>query len=174
MIGYIGTSVTTSLNHTHYRAIADLHNLQFTVAHELGFYVFATCLLVMDLNTETSTSNQYGVILSFLLQSPCPLPSVLCPNLYSTAPSFYFAPPAYDWLQTIFVVPYKLSARTYKKHVTWSLSTVMWRRCLRGRVFTASLSSNMRPTVPLVCFCGNVFNTPLPNNGCTSKNTQQN
>jgi hypothetical protein len=68
---------------------------------------------------------------------------LLCPSLYSTAPSFYFAPPAYDWLQTTFIVPYKPSARTYRKHIPWSLSTVVCRHCLHGNVFTESLPRNM-------------------------------
>jgi hypothetical protein len=70
MIGFIGTSVTSSLNHTYYSAIADLHTFQFTVAHALGFSVFTSHLLATDLNTETSTSNHYEVFLSFLVQSP--------------------------------------------------------------------------------------------------------
>jgi redox-regulated HSP33 family molecular chaperone len=49
MIGFIGTSVTTSLDHTYYSAIADLHNLQFTVTHALGFSVVTTRLLIAEL-----------------------------------------------------------------------------------------------------------------------------
>jgi hypothetical protein len=40
-------------------------------------------------------------------------------------------------------------------------------------VFTTSLLSNRRPIVPRVCFCGNVFNTPLPTNRCTCNNVPQ-
>jgi hypothetical protein len=57
MIGFIGISVTSSLNHIYYSAIADLHNLQFTVTHALEFAVFTSRLLATDLNIETSTSN---------------------------------------------------------------------------------------------------------------------
>jgi hypothetical protein len=70
MIGFVGTSVTSSLNHTYFSAIADLHNLQFTITHALGFSVFISRLLATDLNTETSTSNHYEVFLPFLVQSP--------------------------------------------------------------------------------------------------------
>jgi hypothetical protein len=70
MIGFISASVTRSLNHTYYSAIADLHNLQFTVAHALGLSVSTSCLLATDLNTETSTSNHYEVFLPFLVQLP--------------------------------------------------------------------------------------------------------
>jgi hypothetical protein len=38
-----------------YGAIADLHHLQYTVAHALGFFLFTSRLLAMDLNTETTT-----------------------------------------------------------------------------------------------------------------------
>jgi hypothetical protein len=70
MIGFIGTSVTLSLNYNQYSDIADLHNLQFNVAHALGFLVSASRLLTTDLNTETNTSNHYEVFLPFLFQSP--------------------------------------------------------------------------------------------------------
>jgi hypothetical protein len=51
MIGFIGTSVTSSRNHTYYSAIADLHNLQFTVGHALGFYV-STSRLLEQISTQ--------------------------------------------------------------------------------------------------------------------------
>jgi hypothetical protein len=70
MTGFISTSVTSSLNHTYYSAIADLPNLQFTVAHVLGFLVFIIRLLATDFNIETSTPNHYEVFLPFLVQSP--------------------------------------------------------------------------------------------------------
>jgi hypothetical protein len=70
MTGYISTSVTSSLNHTYYSATADLHNLQFTVAHALGFSAATSHLLATDFNTKTSTSNHYEVFLPFLDQSP--------------------------------------------------------------------------------------------------------
>jgi hypothetical protein len=72
MIGFYSTLVTISLNYNQYSAIADLHNLQFTVAHALGFSVSTSRLLATDLNTETSTSNHYEVSLPFLLQLLCP------------------------------------------------------------------------------------------------------
>jgi hypothetical protein len=70
MIGFIGTSVTISLNYKPYSAIADLHTFQFTVIHALGFSVSTNRLLATDLNTGIITSNHYEVFLSFLLQSP--------------------------------------------------------------------------------------------------------
>jgi hypothetical protein len=74
MIGFISTLVTISLNHTYYRqysAIDDLHTLQFTVAHALGFSVSTSRLLATDLNTEIITSNHHEVFLLFRLQSLC-------------------------------------------------------------------------------------------------------
>jgi hypothetical protein len=73
MIGSVSTSVTISLNYNQYRAIADLHTFQLTVAHALGFAVFIGRLLATDLNTETSISNHNEVFLPFLVQSPCNL-----------------------------------------------------------------------------------------------------
>jgi hypothetical protein len=70
MIGFIGTSVTISLNYNYYSAIADLHTFQFRVARSLGFSVFTGRFLATDLNAETSTSSHYEVFLPFLVQSP--------------------------------------------------------------------------------------------------------
>jgi hypothetical protein len=54
MIGFfISASVTLSPNYNQYSAIADLHNLQFTVAHALGSSDFTSHLLAADLSTET-------------------------------------------------------------------------------------------------------------------------
>jgi hypothetical protein len=49
MIGFIGTSVIIPLNYIQYSAIADLHNLQFTVTHGLGFSALTSRLLVSEL-----------------------------------------------------------------------------------------------------------------------------
>jgi hypothetical protein len=59
MIGFIGTSVTISLNYNEYSAMADLHNFQFAVAHPLESSVSTGRLLATDLNTQTITSNHY-------------------------------------------------------------------------------------------------------------------
>jgi hypothetical protein len=69
MIGFIDTSFTISLNYNQYSVITDLHNLQFTVAHALGFSISTSRLLAMDPNIETNASNNYEVFLSFLVQS---------------------------------------------------------------------------------------------------------
>jgi hypothetical protein len=74
MIAFISTLVTISLNHIYYKqysVIADLHTLQFTVAHTLGVSVSTSHLLATDVNTETITSNHHEVFLVFRLQSLC-------------------------------------------------------------------------------------------------------
>jgi hypothetical protein len=63
MIGFISTLVTAFLNYSQYSDIADLHTLQFTVAHALGFPVFTSRLPATDLNRETIISNHYKVFL---------------------------------------------------------------------------------------------------------------
>jgi hypothetical protein len=57
MSGYIGTSVTSSLNHTQLQRYCYSKHFQFAVAHALGFSVFISRLLATDLNIEISTSN---------------------------------------------------------------------------------------------------------------------
>jgi hypothetical protein len=66
MIGFISTLVTTSLNYSQYSDIADLHTLQFTVAHAIGLAVFTSRLVATDLNNETSTSKHYKSSCHFL------------------------------------------------------------------------------------------------------------
>jgi hypothetical protein len=68
MIGFNGTSVTSSLNLQRYRYST---HFQFTVAHALGFSVLTSRILATDLNTETNISNHYEVFLLFRLQSLC-------------------------------------------------------------------------------------------------------
>jgi hypothetical protein len=57
-------------DYNQYSSIADLHSLQFTVARALGFSVFASRPLAMDLNTETSTSNHMKSSCHFLVNYP--------------------------------------------------------------------------------------------------------
>jgi hypothetical protein len=69
MIGFISSSVTSSLDYSYYRAVADLRTFQSTVEDALGFSVSTSRLLATDLNTEISTSNHYEVFLLLRLQS---------------------------------------------------------------------------------------------------------
>jgi hypothetical protein len=61
MIGFIGTSVTISLNYNQQNAIADLHFIIHCYTH--------TSHLVTDFNTETITSNRYEVFFFVCHQS---------------------------------------------------------------------------------------------------------
>jgi hypothetical protein len=155
MIGFISASVTSSLNHTYYSTIADLHTLQSTVAHALGFPVITSHLLATNLNTETNTSNHYEVFLWSRFQSPWNLGTQLKLRRLPT-------PPAYDCLQTTFVVPYKPSVRTYRKHVTWLLSTVVWVTAYAA-VCLWSRCLEMVCITPLFYCCKRV----LLSNGCS-------
>jgi hypothetical protein len=148
MIGFISTSFTRSLNHTYYSVVSYLHNLQFTVTHALGFSVFTSRLLATDLNTETSTWNHYAVFLSFLVQSPWNLRTQL--KTPSITHSSILGLPAND-----LCCPFKPLARTYIKHVTWSLSIVVWHHCLSGSVFTEPLTRNglHNPVVHVLLAC---------------------
>jgi hypothetical protein len=59
MIGFNSTSVTLSLSWLQliwYSAIADLHNLQFTVAHALGSSVFTSRVLATELKHRNCKS----------------------------------------------------------------------------------------------------------------------
>jgi hypothetical protein len=49
MIGFIALYTFTTQDYRQYRAIADLHTLQFTVTHALGFSVFTSLILETDL-----------------------------------------------------------------------------------------------------------------------------
>jgi hypothetical protein len=47
-IGHLYTPLGTTNN---YNTISNLHTLQFTVSHTLGFSVFTICILATDFNT---------------------------------------------------------------------------------------------------------------------------
>jgi hypothetical protein len=77
-----------------YNAIADIHNLQITAAHAVGFSVFTSRLLATDPNIETITSNHY--------EAHSPLSSGLnCTNLRYNRSSLY-------WLTTRHVIATQL------------------------------------------------------------------
>jgi hypothetical protein len=49
MIGFINTLYNQLVHNKKYSAIAELHNLQLTVTHAIGFSVFNSCILVTEL-----------------------------------------------------------------------------------------------------------------------------
>jgi hypothetical protein len=69
-----------------------------------------------------------------------------------------------DCPQTTFAVPHKPSSRTYRKHVTWSLCTVVTEVCLPSRCL------EMGCITPLFYCCMRVM--PLPGNALTCHNIQ--
>jgi hypothetical protein len=94
--------------------------------------------------------------LPFLVQSPWKLGTQLKTPFITHSSSLWL--PANN-----FVVRYKPLARTYRKHVTWLLST-LWHHCLRGSMFIAMLPRNglhnllfhccVRVLFRNECFCG--------------------
>jgi hypothetical protein len=138
MIVFIITLVTSSLYHLNtYKAIVDLHNLQFTVAHVLGLSVVTSRLLATDLNTETRTSSHYEVFFLFRLQSLWNL---------GTKNSSGLTPPAYDWLipdpwNNFLTAFTSLISTLHRPHGKQSLYCC-WRHHLRGSVFTEPLLIN--------------------------------
>jgi hypothetical protein len=66
MIGFIGAALQLQFRLQPIQSYRWLHNLQFTVAHALGFSVSTSRLLATDLNTGTIISNHYEIFLSSL------------------------------------------------------------------------------------------------------------
>jgi hypothetical protein len=152
MIGFIGISVASSLNHTQYSAIADLYTFQFTLAHALGFSVSISGLLATDINTETSTSNHYEVFFPLLVQSPWNLGTQPKLSLAASGLVLYSRGRANA----------ENTSHVIAKHC-WDVTSLR----LRGSVFTELLprSGLYNPVVPLLvrvllrkgCFCGSTF-----------------
>jgi hypothetical protein len=63
MIGFIAL-IHTTLNYSHYSAIADLDTLQFTVTHALGFSDFTTRILATDLSQSHYNRSIHEVFFS--------------------------------------------------------------------------------------------------------------
>jgi hypothetical protein len=145
MIGFIGTSVSISLNYNQYSAITDLHTFQFTVAHALGFSVSTSHLLcngsqhgnwhfkslwsLLDISCSITLEPRnltelrllllllpFRTLLITTLRGPC------TENIYHV-----IATQPVHWRAGCCLA--MVSAPTYRKHVTWPLPTVMWRQC---------------------------------------------
>jgi hypothetical protein len=154
MIGFIGTSVTSSLNHTYYSAIADLHNFQFTVAHPLGFFVFTSHLLATDLNTEIITSNHYEVFLTFLVHSPWNFGTQLN-NIFLAASGLVLYSRGTDNAENAVLFLRSADHTQNASHVIakhcWDMTSLR----LRGSVFTEPLNKSRlhNLVVPLLRAC---------------------
>jgi hypothetical protein len=137
MIGFIDTLYTVLGNTGNYSAIADLHTLQFTVAHALGFSVVTSRILTTDLqqchhNFKWHMKASFHGLITFL--------SLFCNCQFRRLGSIQFLCPEADilagWrLETRFdwTLLYNHFARTTQK--TQPLY------CWEG-VLTASLHSN--------------------------------
>jgi hypothetical protein len=111
MIGFIGISVTSSLNHTQLQCYCYSTHFQFTIPHALGFLVSTGCLLATDLNTETITSNQNEVFLSLLLQSICTHNSLTPPNCTALVPI------RFSTANRLLISLYYNTLKVFKSHV---------------------------------------------------------
>jgi hypothetical protein len=138
------------VNTGNYIVIAILHTFQFTTEHALGFSVFTSRIPATDLpqshcNYKSHVRSSCHGLIPFLLfpqppiskTPPSSLPTAV---LYSMLLCFYYSCPAEHFLQPLCTDP-------------------------NENMFPAPLTSNRRPTIPRVCFCGNVFIEPLPSNG---------
>jgi hypothetical protein len=139
MIGFIGTSVTSSLNHTYLESYRYSTHFQFTAAHVLEFSSSNIHFLATDLNTETITSNHYEVFLSLLLQSPwnavqfldstTPVSVLHGTNLYILIFSIYFhwSSQSVSWQQiyNTFTVN-KSSNHKLSLHKSTSTTNFLW------------------------------------------------
>jgi hypothetical protein len=76
------------------------------------------CLLIINQNIQNKICNREVLCWYNCMWTPKKLVVFIKIHLLLT-------PPAYDCLQMTFVVPCKPSAWTCRKHVTWSLSTVV-------------------------------------------------
>jgi hypothetical protein len=109
MIGFIDTFYTQLGPTGSYSTITDLHALQFTVAHTLGFSVFTSHMLAMDLwqshcNFKSHMKSSFHSLISFLpfllnhLRLPSPeLNPFLDNNYCSLGTSRYIASGQTPW-----------------------------------------------------------------------------
>jgi hypothetical protein len=166
----------TTRNYSQYSAIADLHTLQFTVTHALGFPNFTSCIL------ETG-----------LQQSHCHFKSHRKPCFHSLIPFLPFLlnhirlpSPELDpfldnnWLKWTLLQPNSLRSwqqltAPLQLPVVWPRGEPHGKHCLLLsrivlRVFTDPLPSNKRPIVARFGSRGNMFTESLPSNGYTCHN----
>jgi hypothetical protein len=140
-------------------AIADLHTVQFTVAHVLGFPVSTSRFLATDLNTEICTSDRYEIFTGWFLVLRLPvsisllLVRVLLPLLFVTCNCF---------THTIIVEERTL---VHSKHITWPLPTSAWRHhehgkqlyvfevCLLSRCLAILWPSTLNIMLTETCYC---------------------
>jgi hypothetical protein len=128
IIGFIGISVTLSLNYNQYSAITDLHNLQFTVTRTLRISVFTSHILVTELNSLTVTKSS---IHTLCLHRPT--------SNSSSTTNFLWLSPTDTWAQLssldFVLICTRLIYSQLQTHNTAS-SIVMWCLCWGYHVIT--------------------------------------
>jgi hypothetical protein len=150
MIGFNAPDRFTTRDYRQYSAITDLHTLQFTVAHALGFSVFSSRILATDFTTVSLslqiTHEVFFVppksFLAIILQLPIPKTRI------NSIPHILAGWRPDTRLFTL------LTARLYCR--TLLVTTLHGPRSKHsfycwGGVFTARLPSNRRPTVAREC-----------------------
>jgi hypothetical protein len=156
MIGFVDTLCTVLGTTDNCNATAILHTSQFTVTHALGFSVFNSRLLAMDLQqspchfTSHMKSSLHRLIPFLPLFCNCQLNSIsLLPSSYPgwlesrNSTQFYAATASFGTLL------YNRFARiTQKTQPLYYLERKLLDRCFRircrGNLFTESLRSNER------------------------------
>jgi hypothetical protein len=144
MIGFIDTLCTPLGTTGNYSAISDLHTLQFTVTHVLGFPVFTSRILVTNLSYMKSSCHSLIPFLPFLLSHLRLSSPELCP-----------------FLDNCFVIQPR--SRPRGKH------RLLFPRIVLD-VFTDPLPSNRHPIVARVGSRRNVLTESLPSNGSIHHN----
>jgi hypothetical protein len=160
MIGIIDTLFTQFGTTGNYRAIADLHTLQFVVAHALGFSVFPSRILATVIAAHMKSS-LYSLIpfltflLNFLRLPFQELDPVLVPLLPSSHPGRLAPRSSTDWNDLLVLFISRRHGLRRKHSLSIVEKACLQRRCMatklfdcylrircRGNVFTEQLSCN--------------------------------
>jgi hypothetical protein len=154
MTGFIDTLSTQLETTGNYCGIADLHTLQFTVVHALGFSVFTSRILATDLSQSYCNFKSHMKTFWFLsyhffsITLDCHLQNSMQFTITNCS---------------LGTSRYTASGRTQVKHC------LLLSRIVLG-VLTAPLRSNRRPIVARIGSRGNVFTEYLPSKGSIRHN----
>jgi hypothetical protein len=151
MIGFIDTFYTQLGTTGNYSSIADLHTLQFTVTHALGFSVFTSRILATDLS-------QYHYRFKSHMKSSFHslIPSLLCllNHLGLSSPEL---DPVLDNNS------FKRACSSLYNHSERIMQKTQPLYCWEG-LFTDPLPNNGRHIIARVRFLGNMFTESLSSN----------
>jgi hypothetical protein len=155
MIRFIDTLFTQLGTTGNYSAIADLHTLQFTVTHALGFSVFTSRILPTDFHTVVMPVSLY---FKWHMKSSCRGLIRFLPFLLN---HLGLISPERD---PILDNQFKRRSLSLYNPSAWTMQKTQALYCWEG-LFTDPLPSNGRPIVARVRSRGNVFTESLPSNG---------